>query len=40
MKMVKIEKWFMNRPKHAQRTINRAEKLLQFVDLKEKQNFH
>ena len=39
MKMVKIEKWFMNRPQHAERAINRAEKLLRFINLKEKQNF-
>ena len=39
MKMVKIEKWFMNRPKHAGRIINRAEELLHFVNVKEKQNF-
>ena len=39
MKMVKIEKWFMNRPQHAKQAINRAEKLLHFVNVKEKQNF-
>ena len=39
MKMVGIEKWFMNRPQHGQRVINRAEKLLSFVDLEEKQKF-
>ena len=39
MKMTKIEKWFMNRPRHAERAINRAEKLLHFVDMKEEQNF-
>jgi ubiquinone/menaquinone biosynthesis C-methylase UbiE len=39
MKMVKIEKWFMNRPQHAERAINRAEKLLHFINVKEKQNF-
>jgi len=39
MKMIKIEKWFMNRPQHAERVINRAEKLLQFINVKEKQNF-
>ena len=39
MKMVKIEKWFMNRPQHAERVIKRAEKLLSLVNLKEKQNF-
>ena len=39
MKMVKIEKWFMNRPQHARQAINRAEELLHFVNVKEKQNF-
>lgn len=39
MKLGKIEKWFMNRPKHAKRATGRAEKLLHFVNLKEKQNF-
>ena len=37
--MVKIEKWFMNKPRHAEHVINRAEKLLNFVDMKEKLNF-
>jgi len=35
MKMSKIEKWFMNRPQHAEQAINRAEKLLHFVNVKE-----
>jgi ubiquinone/menaquinone biosynthesis C-methylase UbiE len=39
MKLGKIEKWFMNRPKHAQRVIARAEKLSYFANVKEKQNF-
>ncbi len=39
MKMVRIERWVMNRPHHAQQAINRAEKLLHFVSLKQKQNF-
>ena len=39
MKMTNIEKWFMNRPQHAEQAINRAEKLLHFVNVKEKQNF-
>jgi ubiquinone/menaquinone biosynthesis C-methylase UbiE len=39
MKMTKIEKWFMNRPQHAEQAINRAEKLLSFVNVKGKQNF-
>jgi len=39
MKMPKIEKWFINRPRRAEQVINRAEKLLRFVDVKEKQDF-
>jgi ubiquinone/menaquinone biosynthesis C-methylase UbiE len=39
MKMVKIEKWFVNKPQHARQAINRAEKLLHFINMKEKQNF-
>jgi ubiquinone/menaquinone biosynthesis C-methylase UbiE len=39
MKMVGIERWFMNRQHHAKQAINRAEKLLHFVDIKQKQNF-
>jgi len=39
MKMVKIEKWFMNRQQHAEYVINRAEKLLQFITVEEKQKF-
>jgi len=39
MKMTKFEKWFINRPKHATRAINRAEELLHFADIKEGQNF-
>ena len=39
MKMAKIEKWFMNRPQHAKQAIKRAEKLLPFINVKEKQNF-
>ncbi len=39
MKMVKIEKWFMNRPQHAKQAIKRAEKLMHFVNVKEKQDF-
>ncbi len=39
MKLVRIEKWFMNRPQHAKQAIKRAEKLLHFVNVKEKQNF-
>jgi ubiquinone/menaquinone biosynthesis C-methylase UbiE len=39
MKMVKIEKCFVNRPQHAERVISRAEKLLHFVDIREGQRF-
>ena len=39
MKMVSLEKWFMNRPHHARRVIDRAEKLLRFIDLEEGQRF-
>jgi len=35
MKMVKFEKWFINSEKHSERVINRAEKLLQFAEMKE-----
>jgi ubiquinone/menaquinone biosynthesis C-methylase UbiE len=39
MKMIKLEKWFINSDKHAERVINRAEKLLQLANVKENQNF-
>lgn len=39
MKLGRIEKWFMNRSKHAQRVISRVERLLQFADFKEEQEF-
>jgi ubiquinone/menaquinone biosynthesis C-methylase UbiE len=39
MKLGKIEKWFMNRSKHAERVIDHVEKLLNFVVTKENQNF-
>jgi ubiquinone/menaquinone biosynthesis C-methylase UbiE len=39
MKTTRIERWFMNRPHHAQRVTDRAERLLSFVDMKGKQNF-
>jgi ubiquinone/menaquinone biosynthesis C-methylase UbiE len=39
MKLGKIEKWFMNRLQHTEQVINLAENLLQFVNIKEKQNF-
>jgi ubiquinone/menaquinone biosynthesis C-methylase UbiE len=39
VKMVGIERWFMNRPHHARQAIKRAEKLLPWVNLKPKQNF-
>jgi len=37
--MARIEKWFINSPRHAERGINRAEKLLNFIDVKEGQHF-
>jgi ubiquinone/menaquinone biosynthesis C-methylase UbiE len=39
MKMVIFEKWFINSEKHAERVAGRAEKLLQFTDLKEGRNY-
>jgi cyclopropane fatty-acyl-phospholipid synthase-like methyltransferase len=39
MKLGKIEKWFMNRPQHAEQVVKRADKLLSFVNVKEKHNF-
>ena len=39
MKMVKFEKWFINSTKHAEQTINRAEKLLKLVDVKEDRKY-
>jgi len=39
MKMVRFEKWFINSEKHAEKVISRAERLLEFVDMKEKQNY-
>ena len=39
MKMVKFEKWFINSAKHAEQTVNRAEKLLQMVDVKENDKY-
>jgi len=39
VKLGGIEKWFMNRPQHAEKVINLTEKLLSFVTVKERQNF-
>ena len=39
MKMVRIEKWFINSQRHAERVISRAENLLRFADVKENQQF-
>ena len=39
MKLGRIEKWFMNRPHHAEQIITRAERLLHSVDLSGKQAF-
>jgi len=38
MKTSKIEKWFMNRPQHAKQAINRAEKLLHFVNVRQEEH--
>ena len=39
MKMVIFEKWFINSEKHSEKVKKRAEKLLQFVDMKENQSY-
>ncbi|MCK4637654.1 MAG: class I SAM-dependent methyltransferase [Methanomicrobia archaeon] len=39
MKLGRLEKWFMNTQKHAEYVVNRAQKLLKFIELKEKQDF-
>ena len=39
MKLGRIEKYFMNRPQHTEKVINQAEKLLQLIEVKEKQKF-
>lgn len=39
MKISRLEKWFMNRSQHAERTIARAESLLSYVNLKNQTNF-
>ena len=39
MKLGRIEKWFMNRPHHAEQTIEKAERLLHFVSIEGKQDF-
>jgi ubiquinone/menaquinone biosynthesis C-methylase UbiE len=39
MKMVKFEKWFINSHKHSGRIIERADKLLKFVNIKENQSY-
>jgi ubiquinone/menaquinone biosynthesis C-methylase UbiE len=39
MKLGRMEKWFMNRPKHARRVINRVERLLPFACPEEGQRF-
>lgn len=39
MKMVKFEKWFINSAKHAEQVVNRADKLLRLVDVKEKDRY-
>lgn len=37
--MVIFEKWFINSAKHSERIINRADKLLKFVNIKENQSY-
>jgi len=39
LKLGRIEKWFMNRPHHAEQTIEKAERLLHFVSIEGKQDF-
>ncbi|MCK4247972.1 MAG: class I SAM-dependent methyltransferase, partial [Methanomicrobia archaeon] len=39
MKLGRLEKWFMNTQKHAEYVINRAQNLLEFMELKENQDF-
>ena len=39
MKMGKIGKWLIITPSRGKQNINRAEKLLYFINMKEKQNF-
>ena len=39
MNMTKFEKWFINSQKHAVEAINRADKLLSFINIKEDQKF-
>ncbi len=39
MKMVLLEKWFINSEKHVEMVRKRAEKLLKSVDIKENQNY-
>jgi ubiquinone/menaquinone biosynthesis C-methylase UbiE len=39
MKMVRFEKWFINKDKHGQKVIQRAEKLLELIDNKEKKEY-
>ena len=38
-KVGRTEKWFMNRPKHNIKAANKIERLLEYVDYKEKQKF-
>ena len=36
-KMGRTEKWFMNRPKHNLKAVNKIERLLEYVEYTEKQ---
>ena len=39
MKLGKIEKWFINREKHSKKVIEKAEGLLNLIDIKSGQNY-
>jgi ubiquinone/menaquinone biosynthesis C-methylase UbiE len=39
MKLGKIEKWFINREKHSKKVIEKAEGLLNLIDIKSDQNY-
>ncbi len=39
MKMAIFEKWFINSDRHGEQVINRADRLLMFVDVKENQKY-
>ena len=39
MKLGKIEKWFINRERHSKKVTKRAERLLDFIEIKPNQDF-